>query len=117
MFQNSPHHKERDTAIDDAAKASATHKSREYRSADGIDNSDANTCEHGRDRQWELDHQDAVWFAHAHAASGFLYTGIDLLQSQAGIADDGQKRVKCDAYDHGDFSSSEKDHNDAKHGQ
>ena len=100
-----------------AAQTAAAHESCEYRSADGIDNSDANTCEHGRDRQWELDHQDAVWFAHAHAASGFLYTGIDLLQSQAGIADDGQKRLKCDAYDHGDFSSSEKDHNDAKHGQ
>lgn len=47
------------------------------------------------------------------AASGFLYAGIDLLQSQAGIADDGQKRVKCDACNHSDFSGSEKDHNDA----
>ena len=65
----------------------------------------------------EFDHQDAVWFAHAHAASGFLYTGIDLLQSQTGIADDRQKRVKGDACDHSDFSGSEKDHNNAQQGQ
>ena len=102
---------------DHAAKAAAANEGCEYSRADGIDHSDADAGEHRGEGQGELHHQRPVGLAHAHAPGGLLHAGIDALQAQTGVADDGEEGVEGDAQDHGGLTGVQHHHDDAQQSQ
>ena len=84
----------RDAAKDELAEAAGADRGRDGRDPDGDDGGDADSRQHHRQRQRQLDLPEKLARGEAHRDGGFADRRADAGDPDIGVANDGQQRVQ-----------------------